>query len=66
MSKHIITNNQQLEYILQCVKFCQQSEDFTPENHIDQYDNNLHILLSDLIEDTISCEDDDTVHMYVA
>ena len=66
MSYHIITNKQQLEYLTQCIRFAQVSEDFKPHNIIDELGNDIDDLMLDMLNDTLTHNEDDTIHSFIA
>ena len=60
--KHIDTNNRQLTYILEAVKFASQHPDFKASNPIDEYENSLAWLIPEMVCSTILEEDTTITH----
>ena len=65
MAKRILTNNQQLLYIAECIRFAQLNVEFRPTYHLDELGEEIDDYILDVINDTILQPDGDTLHGWV-
>ena len=64
-TKRILTNNQQLLYLAECVRFAQAHVDFKPVYHLDEHGEELDDYMLDVMSDTIVQPSDDSLHGWV-
>ena len=65
MAKHILTNDHQLKYLADCVRFAQTTEGFSSANGLDEFGDEIDDYLLDILVDTIDYPDDNTLHGWV-